>query len=102
MLVDPGDQPVVGSTVLGGEDVELRRFTNYVPIPETCGDLEEMPLLAGQGVGLVRDVRPAAEIVETMMAGAARILTGLAGRTGSSDGTGRADHADRASREVAR
>ncbi len=36
-----------------------------------------MPLLAGQGMGSIRDVRPAAEIVETMMAEAEDILRRL-------------------------
>jgi NAD(P)H-dependent flavin oxidoreductase YrpB (nitropropane dioxygenase family) len=42
-------------------------------------DWEEVPFLAGQGVGLVNDVLPATEVVERMMAQAARLLD--AGRT---------------------
>jgi len=39
-----------------------------------CGDWEEMPWLAGQGVSLIHDIRPAKDIVETMRAEAQDIL----------------------------
>jgi enoyl-[acyl-carrier protein] reductase II len=77
---DTADQPVVGRTVLGGHELELRRFTNLVPTPETSGDFEELPLLAGQSVGLVRDVRPAGEVVREMVDEAAAVIGRLAGR----------------------
>lgn len=40
----------------------------------TTGDLEEMPLLAGQGVGLIDSVEPAAAVVATMTAQARAML----------------------------
>jgi NAD(P)H-dependent flavin oxidoreductase YrpB (nitropropane dioxygenase family) len=55
----------------------LHRFSNWVPMSNTQGDLEEMALLAGQGVGLVHDVRPAGDIVRQMMADAAAVLERL-------------------------
>ncbi|GAA1041448.1 enoyl-[acyl-carrier-protein] reductase FabK [Virgisporangium ochraceum] len=75
-LADIGpDQPVIGHTTLGGVDVEMRRFSNLVPMRDaTTGDLEEMALLAGQGVGLVGTIEPAATVVETMTARAAELL----------------------------
>lgn len=72
------DEPVIGRTTFLGQEHEKRRFDVILPTPDTEGDFEEMPWLMGQGVGLVRDVRPAAEIVEEMMADAARILGGPA------------------------
>lgn len=74
---DTSGEPVIGSTVFMGREVTLRRFTSWVPVPATVGDLEEMPLLAGQGVGTVRDVRPAGEIVREMAEDAAEILSRL-------------------------
>jgi enoyl-[acyl-carrier protein] reductase II len=65
----------IGRTVLGGQPTVLRKFNPVPPTPDTTGDWEEMPWLMGQGVGLVHDVRPAAEIVEAMMTEAAGILT---------------------------
>jgi enoyl-[acyl-carrier protein] reductase II len=70
------DQPVIGYTDLGGTRVEMRRFSNLVPMRgATTGDLEEMALLAGQGVGLVTAIEPAAAVVESMT-GDARALLG--------------------------
>jgi hypothetical protein len=56
-------------------------------VPTTTGDLEEMPLLAGQGVGQVRDVRPAGDIVREMVDDAAAILFRL-GVPGKAEGHG--------------
>jgi NAD(P)H-dependent flavin oxidoreductase YrpB (nitropropane dioxygenase family) len=38
-----------------------------------------MPWLAGQGVGLIHEIRPAKDIIETMMADAKAILKHLSG-----------------------
>jgi len=74
--IDPETLPVIGTFSFGGQQTKLRKFSNFVPMREaTTGDLEEMPLLAGQGVGLVLDVRPAAEVIERMVQQAAAALT---------------------------
>ncbi|MEV6350674.1 nitronate monooxygenase [Actinoplanes sp. NPDC051851] len=71
-----GERPVIGHTVLGGEEIDLLRYTNLVPMRGvTTGDLEEMPLLAGQGVGLVDAVKSAATVIADMTAQAAALLT---------------------------
>jgi enoyl-[acyl-carrier protein] reductase II len=57
------DEPVIGETRIGGETVPVRRFLSYTPSRETSGDIESMALYAGQGVGLVREVQPAGDIV---------------------------------------
>ena len=62
-----GDLPLVGNTVLYGQPMEMRKFNVILPTPETQADWEEMPWLMGQGVGLVHDIRPAAEVVEDIM-----------------------------------
>jgi len=49
-----------------------------LPTENTTGDFEEMAWLMGQGVGLVKDIRPAGEIVATMMAEAAQVLNAKA------------------------
>jgi len=49
---------------LGGQEVDMHQFSNLVPMRQlTTGDLEEMALLAGQGVGLVRSVKPAGTVI---------------------------------------
>jgi NAD(P)H-dependent flavin oxidoreductase YrpB (nitropropane dioxygenase family) len=69
------DRPLIGATVLGGERVELRRFTSLVPMRNaTTGDFDEMPLLAGQGVGLVDAVKSASSVIADLTAGAREAL----------------------------
>jgi NAD(P)H-dependent flavin oxidoreductase YrpB (nitropropane dioxygenase family) len=82
----PDARPLIGHVDLGGQgmaepadsiptsSMEVRRFSNFVPIASTTGDLEEMPLLAGQGVGLVHSVPTAAEVVTAMAAHAEQAL----------------------------
>jgi nitronate monooxygenase len=69
----------VGRTVLGGEETVLRKFNVLPPVPATQADWEEMPWLMGQGVGLIHEVRPAADIVEAMMDEAGGVLHRLNG-----------------------
>ncbi|WP_299951395.1 nitronate monooxygenase [uncultured Ruegeria sp.] len=71
---DRANEPVIGQTQFLGQPHEKRRFDVILPTPDTTGDYEEMAWLMGQGVGLIKDIQPAAEIVEEMMADAARIL----------------------------
>jgi NAD(P)H-dependent flavin oxidoreductase YrpB (nitropropane dioxygenase family) len=56
--------PVIGQMDLGTGPVPMHRFSSLVPMRErTTGDLEEMALLAGQGVGLVHTVEPVATVI---------------------------------------
>jgi NAD(P)H-dependent flavin oxidoreductase YrpB (nitropropane dioxygenase family) len=66
---------VIGSTVMGGQEMILRKFSVLLPTPDTQGDWEEMPFLAGQGVGLVNDILPAGQVVERMMSEAVTLLS---------------------------
>lgn len=52
------------------------RYQSYTPLPETSGDVEAMSLWSGQGVSLVRDVMPAADIIEDVYQGAKTLLQG--------------------------
>ncbi len=42
---------------------------------EATGDIESMALLAGQGAGLVREIKPAGEIIQELIEGARQIIT---------------------------
>ncbi len=64
----------IGTTVLGPDTITIKKFNVLLPTPQTQADFEEMPLLAGQGVGLVNDILPAAQVVERMMAETAACL----------------------------
>jgi enoyl-[acyl-carrier protein] reductase II len=73
---DPaGERPVIGRANLGGQEVEIRRFANLVPMRgATTGDLDEMPLLAGQGVGLIDAVKSAGSVIGDITAQAVECL----------------------------
>lgn len=64
----------IGTTVLGGQEVPMPKFSVLLPTPETDGDFEEMCLLAGQSAGLVKDLKPAAELVDQMISEAEEII----------------------------
>jgi nitronate monooxygenase len=61
------DEPVIGESIFGGERLPLQRFAGFPPTAEATGDIESMGLLAGQGVGLVTDLKPAAVIIREIV-----------------------------------
>lgn len=68
------DEPVIATTCLGGQRVPVPQFGALPPATNTEGDLEAMCFLAGQGVGLIDDITPAAAIVAQLMTGAQEII----------------------------
>ena len=68
------DEPVIGETTFGGQRLTMRRFMSFPPGADATGEIESMPLLAGQSAGLVSEIKPAAEIVEELVIGARRII----------------------------
>src|SRR5215468_7900372 len=80
------DEPAVGQTVVGGQPMPVLRFMGFPPNRDASGDIDSMDLLAGQGVGLVGEIKPAGEIVRELVDEARQIvsqrLAGLAARGG--------------------
>lgn len=74
------DDEVVGESAIGGQAYLVPRFAPPTPNRETTGKIEAMPLYAGQSVGAVQHVRPAAEIVRELSEGAEKLLQAV-GRT---------------------
>ncbi len=66
----PGEDEVVGHE----HGNPLLRYEAITPRPDVTGDIEAMPLWAGQGVGLVRREQPAAEIVRDLVAEARGVM----------------------------
>ena len=60
--LDPTELPEIGTTELFGQTTPLVKYTGLPPTSGATGDFEQMSLLAGESVGLVKDVLPAAEI----------------------------------------
>ena len=72
-----GQRPGEGEIVATGEDGRaIPRYDNDSPVVGATGDVGEMCLYAGQGVGLVRRRQPAGEIVREVAVGAEAALQG--------------------------
>jgi NAD(P)H-dependent flavin oxidoreductase YrpB (nitropropane dioxygenase family) len=64
----------VGQTVIGGQAMPVLRFMGFPPNAEASGDIDAMDLLAGQGVGLIREIKPAGQIVHELIEEARQII----------------------------
>jgi nitronate monooxygenase len=60
----PGEGEPVARDATGEEIV---RYGDDPPLPETEGNVEALPMYAGQSTGLATDVEPAAEIVRSLV-----------------------------------
>jgi len=60
---NPEDFPIIGQSAMG----PIRRFSGVLPTPDTTGDFEQMSLLAGESVGLIKDIKSVAELVNQMV-----------------------------------
>jgi NAD(P)H-dependent flavin oxidoreductase YrpB (nitropropane dioxygenase family) len=69
------DEPAVGRTVIGGQAMPVLRFLSIPPNAQASGDIDSMALLAGQGVGLVRTIKPAGQIVHELIEEARQIIS---------------------------
>ena len=74
------DEPVIGHTVIGGAEVPIQRFASLPPNIHATGDIESMSLLAGQSVGLVDEIPPAAEIIRETVNGAECLIRELSAK----------------------
>ena len=70
-----GHRPSEGEVIAMGANGEpLDRYSAIGPYPGVTGDLEGLPNWAGQGVGLVNRILPAADIVKEITEDAVRLL----------------------------
>jgi len=74
-----GSRPAEGEVVARHGDVEIERYAADEPRRATTGDLEAMCLYAGQGVGLITAIEPAADVVRRIAAELDRNRRGPAG-----------------------
>jgi enoyl-[acyl-carrier protein] reductase II len=77
------DEPVIGRTVIAGTEMPIQRFVSIPPNTHATGDVESMALLAGESVGLVHEIRPAADIVRETVEGAERLIRELSTKVAS-------------------
>ncbi len=71
---DRASRPPVGELVVGDERLVLHRFDFFPPTRASSGDLDQLPLLAGQGVGVIDDVPRAGELVEALVRDAVAVI----------------------------
>ena len=74
VVYPPEPSELIGQTILSGKHVPLPKFSSLPPTPDATGDFEEMALIAGESVGLVKEIKPAGEIVHGMMEEARQII----------------------------
>jgi nitronate monooxygenase len=74
----PGEGDVIGQTSKG---VPILRYHDDFPGARTTGDLESMVLYAGQSVGMMHEVLPAADIVHIIADQARSVLSRLGGES---------------------
>ncbi|GAA0179312.1 oxygenase [Lithospermum erythrorhizon] len=72
--VNEAAQPIIGHATIHGVDKEIRRFAGTVPNATATGDLESMVMYAGEGVGLIKEILPADEVVRRLVEGARRMI----------------------------
>jgi NAD(P)H-dependent flavin oxidoreductase YrpB (nitropropane dioxygenase family) len=72
----PGEGEVVATSASRGP---IERYRSYTPAADVEGDIDALSLWAGQGVGLVSRVQPAAEIVREVAEEARAALRSLQG-----------------------
>jgi NAD(P)H-dependent flavin oxidoreductase YrpB (nitropropane dioxygenase family) len=72
----PEKLPIVGEADIYGQKMPMTKFCGFPPTEHFSGDFEEMSLLAGEAVGLTNELLGVEEIVTTMMADAAALITG--------------------------
>ena len=74
------NRPGEGETIAHWDDGEpILRYASSSPFEAVVGDIEALPLWAGQSAGVVREVLPAADIVRTIAADAAAALARATG-----------------------
>jgi hypothetical protein len=61
------DEPVIARTSIADREIPIQRFMSLPPSNRVTGDIESMPLLAGQTVGLVKKFKSAATIVRELV-----------------------------------
>jgi nitronate monooxygenase len=72
-----GQNEVVAVSASRGD---IKRYMPTAPISDVEGDIDALPMWAGQGVGLVNRVQPAAEIVREINSESQTILARLGGQ----------------------
>jgi nitronate monooxygenase/enoyl-[acyl-carrier protein] reductase II len=58
--------------------MEIPKYASLTPTPEYTSDLEYLPFWAGQTCSLIRDIKPAGQIVHDIVSEAEEVIDRLA------------------------
>lgn len=72
------DEPVIGHSTIAGQEIPIQRFMGMPPNSDSTGNIELRNLLAGQDVGMIREIKPAREVVLELVEGTRRIFASTA------------------------
>jgi nitronate monooxygenase len=73
----PGAGTTIASRTRAGKQQDIEKYSSVTATPEYTGDLEYFPLWAGQATDLVKDVKPAGQIVRDIVREAEIVIQGL-------------------------
>jgi len=76
----PGDRPGEGETIATRADgTPIPRYSSAMPVAGITGDIEALSMWAGQGIGLLNRLQPAAEIVRELVEETDSVVARLSG-----------------------
>lgn len=76
----PGERPGEGEAIAARADgAPIVRYSSAMPVEGMSGEIEALSMWAGQGIGLLDRVQPAAEIVRELVDETDAAIDGLAG-----------------------
>ncbi|XP_071717023.1 uncharacterized protein [Rutidosis leptorrhynchoides] len=61
------NQPIIGHSNIHGIEKDIHKFAGTVPNKAATGDIESMCMYAGEGVGLIKEILPAAQVVKRLI-----------------------------------
>ncbi|KAF6152060.1 hypothetical protein GIB67_031382 [Kingdonia uniflora] len=68
------NQPVIGHATIHDREKKIYRFAGTVPNMTATGDIESMAMYAGQGVGLIKEILPAGQVVKRLVEEAKHVI----------------------------
>ncbi|XP_020575851.1 uncharacterized protein LOC110021628 [Phalaenopsis equestris] len=71
------NQPIIGHSTIHGKLKEIRLLAGTVPNATTTGDIESMVMYAGAGVMLIKEILPAAEVIQRLVLEAQQLIANI-------------------------
>ena len=75
----PGEGSVVGTMPMAGTTVDIPKYGIFPPMSGFTGDMEQTALYAGESCRLIKDIKPAGQIVQEIVQEAEAVLKHIGG-----------------------